>query len=586
MRRPRVGILMSDPVDVRVERFRRGSFIQGKRLTCIGTGEFGGKAHGLAHIHDVLTSRLELQSFADIQVEFPAFTVICTDAFDAFMQRNDLYQLAYSDSADERIALGFQEAELPFEILGDLRDLISQVHTPLAIRSSSLLEDATYEPFAGIYATKMIPNNQYDPDTRFRKLVEAIKYVYASTYFESAKSYMKATNHLLEEEKMAVIIQEVVGKKHAVRFYPELSGVARSYNYYPMGKANPEDGVVNLALGLGKTIVDGGKCWTYSPAYPKVDPPYRSVEEMLKNTQTEFWAVNMGEPFEYNPIQETEYLTLEDITAAEKDETLRYLASTYNPQSGRLSIGISTAGPRLISFAPLLVWQELPLNRLIIAILEICEENFDAPVEIEFAMTIKPNRFGFLQVRRMVVDRDVVEISDAELRGEHILLASESVVGNGILNQIQDVVYMKPQAFESRHTRTITSDLASLNSNLLASSRPYLLIALGRLGTTDPWLGVPIRWAQISGAKAIVESTKQNFKVELSQGSHFFHNLTSQGILYFSLPFDSPHGIDWEWLEHQEVIEETRFVRHVRLCSPLMIKVDGRSSRGVIHKFC
>lgn len=570
----------------KIGRFDRSFFSREKRLSCIGLGEYGGKAHGLAFIHNVLMTELKTEEFPNIDVDFPSLTVVCTDVFDAFMRRNYLDEIVYTDLPDDRIALAFQRAELPFEIVGDLRALVEEVHTPLAVRSSSLLEDSTYEPFAGVYATKMIPNNQFDPDIRFRKLVEAIKFVFASTYFKSAKDYMNATNHSIKDEKMAVIIQEVVGKKHRERFYPELSGVARSYNYYPMGRAKHEDGVVNLALGLGKTIVDGGVSWTYSPSYPKVDPPYRSVEEMLKYSQSDYWAINMGEPDEYDPIRETEYLVLENIVTAESDQTLRYLSSTYDSQSGRLSIGISSKGPRVITFAPLLVWEEFPLNQLIQKILSICESAFNAPVEIEFAMTFNPHRFGFLQVRQMVVASDMVDIDEDELGNETILAASTNVVGNGVINSIQDVVYVKPGDFETKHTRQIASDLARINSNLVANGRPYMLIAIGRLGTTDPWLGIPINWGQISGAKTIVEATQQNFKVELSQGSHYFHNLTSMGVCYFSVPYTGPHQIDWEWLDHQEIIDETQFTRHIKLCSPLLIKVDGRSGRGVIHKFC
>lgn len=581
-----MGVIMPSSDIPQLDKFDRKFFGADKRLTCIGMGDYGGKAHGLANIHDVLLSKLDMDAYPGIQVELPTLTVICTDVFDAFMQRNQLYEVAFSDMPDDRIALAFQKADLPFDILGDLRALIAQVHTPLAIRSSSLLEDAVNEPFAGVYATKMTPNNQFDPDIRFRKLVEAIKFVYASTYFKSAKDYMKATGHKPKEEKMGVIIQEVVGNRHQFRFYPELSGVARSYNYYPMGKAKHEDGVVNLALGLGKTIVDGGISWIYSPTYPKVDPPYRSVEEMLKYTQTEFWAVNMGEPFEYNPIEETEYLLLEDIRSAENDETLRYLASTYNPQSGRLTIGISSSGPRVVTFAPLLVWKEMPVNQLIKDMLSICEETFEAPVEIEFAMTFNPHRFGFLQVRQMVVARDVVDIKEEELHNDKVLLASDTVCGNGVNNQIEDIVYVKPDTFETRHTRVIANELTQINSNLIEKGHPYLLIALGRLGTTDPWLGIPIRWGQISGAKAIVETTQENIQVELSQGSHFFHNLTSLGIIIFSVSFNSPHQIDWEWLSQQEIKQDLQYVRHVKMRTPLSIKVDGRTGWGVIHKFC
>jgi hypothetical protein len=555
-----------------------------KRLHCIGSGDYGGKARGLTFIRDVLISQLNNDDYKDIDFEFPSLTVICTDAFDNFMKRNDLYEIAYSDLPDVDIATAFQNAHLPYEILGDLGELIEQVHEPLAVRSSGLLEDSLYEPFAGVYGTKMIPNNHPDRVVRFRQLEEAIKFVYASTYFQSAKDYIAATQHSIYEEKMAVIIQKVVGKLHRKCFYPELSGVARSYNYYPMNRAKNEDGVVNLALGLGKTIVDGDVCWTYSPAYPKVDPPYRSVEEMLRYSQNEFWAINMIEPPIPDPTSETEYLSLENITTAEKDGTLHYVASTYDSASGRLIIGTSREGPRVITFAPLLVWEQLPLNQLIKNVLNICEETFHAPVEIEFAMTFTPNRFSFLQVRQMVVARDRVEITPQDLADGKILVASKHVIGNGIRDDIKDIVFVKKDTFETRHTRSIASELSRINAKLLADNRPYLLIAIGRLGTTDPWLGIPVKWAEISGAKIIVETVRTDFKVELSQGSHFFHNLTNMGVGYFSVILLDKFTLDWDWLEVQPVIEETEFLRHARLGKPLLVKIDGRKGEGVILK--
>ena len=550
----------------------------------IGTGSLGGKAQGLEYFHRVLIDQFSSDEFPEIQVRIPAMVIICTDVFDKFMERNDLYDIARSDLPDDRIALAFQRAELPFEILGELRRLIAQVHIPLAIRSSSLLEDSTYDPFAGIYATKMIPNNQYDVDRRFRKLVEAIKLVYASTYFGAAKDYLKITNHDLRDEKMAVIIQEEVGKRYGDGFYPELSGVARSYNFYPVGRAKPEDGVVHLALGLGKTIVDGGISWSYSPAYPKVDPPYRSVEELLKQSQTQFWAVNMGEPPDYNPIEETEYLDLRDITVAEADGTLRYLASTYDPYSRRLSIGLGSQGPRVLTFAPLLVLEQIPVNHLVTSLLSISENAFKNPVEIEFAMTFNPHRFSFLQVRRMVVFKDRVKITEQDMIGENVLLASDNVLGNGVFKNVQDIVYVHPEKFESRHTITIAQELSSINRGLVDAGHPYLLIVFGRLGTTDQWLGIPTNWGQVSGAKAIVEATKEDFNVVLSQGSHYFHNLTSLGVCYFSVPFSTKYKIDWEWLGEQEIQAESQYIRHVRLPIPLTIMVDGCGSKGVIHK--
>lgn len=553
-------------------------------LMRIGGGELGGKAQGLAHVRGVLSARSRPERFPGISVDIPPLAVLATDVFDGFMQQNDLYEIAYSDMPGEEIARAFQRADLPFEVLGDLRALIEQVRTPLAVRSSSLLEDARREPFAGIYATKMIPNNRFDPDTRFRQLIEAIKFVYASTFSEAAKDYRRATSHRDDEEKMAVIIQELVGRRYHPRFYPELSGVARSYNYYPIGSARPEDGVVNLALGLGKTVVDGEICWSYSPAYPKAEPPFGSVEQMLKETQVEFWVVNMGEPPEYDPIKETEYLLRENLTAAERDGTLTYLASTYSPLSGRLSIGTGFPGPRVLTFAPLLVLEQIPLNDLIRDLLAICQDALSTPVEIEIAMTFNPHRFAFLQVRTMVTPFGETRVQPEELDGENVLVASESVLGNGVLDTLRDIVYTRPESFDLQHTLAIVPELEVLNRRLLEADRPYLLIALGRLGTTDPWLGIPIKWGKISGAKAVVEATRENVRVELSQGSHYFHNIISLGVKYFTLPFSSRHKIDWDWLARQEVVEETQYLRHVRLPRPVQVKVDGRSSRGVIYK--
>ena len=553
-------------------------------LSCLGTGEIGGKAEGLVSIRDALHAELPGEKFPSISVEIPPMVVICTDIFDAFMEGNGLYDIASSELGDARIARAFQKSDLPFEILGDLRSIVEDVHTPLAIRSSSMLEDTMKAPFAGIYATKMIPNNEYDPDVRFRHLVEAIKFIYASTFKRSAKDYRTTIGHNDRDEKMAVIIQQLVGKRYHTRFYPELSGVARSYNYYPMKPAKPEDGVVSLALGLGKTVVEGGVCWQYSPAYPSLEPPFGSVENLLDGTQTEFWAVNMGEPLAYDPTSETEYLLKDDILAAENDGSLDYLVSTYNAISSRLSIGMPFKGPRALTFAPLLALEKVPFNDLIKALLFTCEHTFHSPVELEFAMTFDPGQFGLVQVRGMAVPTDIVHVSEEELDGEAVLIASESVLGNGSLENVSDVIYTRPENFELKHSKSIVPELQRINSQLLSRGVPYVLIVFGRLGTTDPWLGIPVQWGQVCGAKVIVETTQENVRVELSQGSHYFHNMINLGVKYFSVPFTSSRQIDWAWLDAQEALEETDFVRHVRLPAPLDIRVDGRRGRGVIYK--
>lgn len=568
--------------------FNRSKFLNAEqKITYIGSGEIGGKAHGLASINHIIKSKINNSKFQEIEVGIPAMTIIRTGIFDTFMKQNKLYEIALSDTSDARIAHAFQKADLPFEVLGDLRALISQVTTPLAIRSSSMLEDAMHEPFAGIYGTKMTPNNQTDINMRFKKLVEAIKFVYASAFFRSAKDYMRATPHTNADEKMAIIIQEVIGKRFNKRYYPELSGVARSHNYYAFGHADPKDGIVNLALGLGKTIVDGGFTWSYCPRYPKADPPFNSIDDMLKNTQTHFWSVNMGSSPAYDPINEAEYLIDDHIISAEEDDTLKNIASTLDSQSGRIVMGVFKQGPRLLNFAPILRLNEPPLNDLMIDLMKVCEENEGAPVEIEFAMTFSekgPHKFGFLQVRPMAVSTDIVDVADEELKSDHLLASSSMVLGNGLNEQIHDIVYIKSKTFDVMKTHQIATELENINSSLLKENCPYLLMGFGRWGTSDVTTGIPVNWGQISGAKAVLEASLANVNFEQSQGSHFFHNVTGFGVFYFSVPFEKTNDIDWEWLDSIPAETETEMVRHVRLIKPLKMKVDGRQGKGIIAK--
>jgi hypothetical protein len=566
-----------------IPEFQGEFFDPDRRLTSIGSGSIGAKASGLAFIDGVLRSKFNAQDSAQIQVRIPSLTVIRTDVFDEFLKRNGLNDLAYSESANDVIAHAFQKALLPAEILGDLRRLIEKVHTPLAIRSSSMLEDALNHPFAGVYVTKMIPNNQPSPDIRFQKLMEAIKLVYASTFSKSAKDYLKAIRRSPTDEKMAVIIQEVVGECHADRFYPNVSGIAKSYNFYPIGRSRPEDGMASLALGLGKTIVDGGTCWTYSPAYPGVSAPVASAGELMEQTQNEFWAVHMGKPPAYDPNQETEYLVRLNLSDAEADGTLSYIASVYDAQEDRISTGLDREGPRVLNFAGVLGKRRLPLNEVIRSLLSLSQQALGAPVEIEFAATFDPHRFGFLQVRPMVVPGDKIDIAEEELQGENVLLASENVLGNGIIETIRDIVYVKPKEFEAQYSPRIALELETINRGLLEKERPYVLIGFGRWGSSDPWGGIPVEWGQVCGAKVIVEATRPTMNFELSQGSHFFHNLSSFEVCYFCVPYSGEYAIDWEWLSRQKGEQETPFVRHVVVPTPLQVKVDGRSGRGVIR---
>jgi hypothetical protein len=386
---------------------------------------------------------------------------------------------------------------------------------------------------------------------------------------------------------MAVIIQEVVGESYGERFYPHLSGVCRSYNYYRTGKAKPEEGVVNLALGLGKTIVDGGVSWSYSPAYPKIRPPFASMGELMKNTQLRFWAVNMGKPPAYDPTKETEYLVEAALDAAEYDDTLRWVASTYDPARDRLSPGVGAAGARVLDFAPLLGLELIPLNAVLKHLQDLFEEATGNAVEIEFAMTFPKRsneaaRFAFLQVRPMMVSKEPVELPGNVKETSGLLLVSDRVMGNGVVDSLRDVVYIKPDAFEARRTPRIAEELDKINRELLEAHKPYLLIGFGRWGSSDPWLGIPVNWGQISGAKVIVEATLEGMNVEPSQGAHFFHNISSFRVSYFTVHHNSVPGIDWHWLSEQRIIGETECVRHIELDRPLLVKVDGRTGQGAI----
>lgn len=577
-----------------VPYFNREFFRSPESITRLGDGELGGKACGLVSVRTLLGSMLDVTKYPGIDIQVPKMVVLATDVFDEFMRSNSLHEISLANGTDTQIATAFLHAELPPAIVGDLRALIEEVHTPLAVRSSSLLEDKLFQPFAGVYKTKMVPNNQPDADSRFRKLTEAIKFVYASTFFKNARNYILATEHSSADEKMAVIIQEVVGKYHNKRYYPSFSGVGRSYNFFSSGGAEPADGVVNLALGLGKTIVDGGVSWIYSPARPQAPPPFGSVREILRMTQLEFWAVNMGKPPAYDPTAETEYLCKADLAAADYDGVLARIASTYDPRREQLVPGTTIAGPRVVDFAPLLSYSDLPFNVLVKELLVLGEKILGDAVEIEFAVDLpsKPGegpRFGFLQLRPMLISGEEVEIDAEELSRPNLLLASSRVMGNGTLNSLRDIVYVKPNPFESRFTRQIASEIEQLNRALIEDSRPYLLIGFGRWGSSDPWLGIPVNWGQIAGARVIVEAAIPGMDVEASQGAHLFHNLIGFQVHYLCVPQTREHNalrdnVDRSWLDAQNHTTETEFVRQVRLEKPLLVKVNGRSGKAAIWR--
>ncbi len=554
----------------------------------LGEGRFGGKAEGLKTLYNI-SNHIIFDSYPEFEVTIPGTIILTTSIFDQFMKLNDLYPIALSDLNNRRIAHQFQKASLPSNILGDLRAIASYVKTPLAIRSSSLMEDSARTPMAGMYTTKMIPGNQADEDTRFLKLTEAIKLIYASTFFSEPKSAIKATENDIKKEKMAIIIQDVAGLLHNRRFYPDISGVARTFNYYPTGHSESKDGVISLALGLGKFIVDGGNPWPYTPAYPSSPPPYNSVNDMMKNTQVYYWAINMDTLKEYNPISESEYLIKLTLKEAEYDNSLKYAVSTYDPYSDRLDSGISGKGPRIVTFSPILQNKELPLNELLIDLMKICKDLLKSQVEIEFAVTISrdsktKHKLSMLQVRPLNISEEDISIDLDNISKENIIIKSNNSMGNGKIDNIKDLVFINPDDFNFKDSRTIAREIEVLNKLMLEENRKYILIGFGRWGSSDPWLGIPVTWSMISRAGVIVEASLHGRPVDMSQGSHFFHNITNLRIPYLWIDDFSDDFLTWNWLNGICKDTNQKIVKRVTLINPLKILIDGRIHTGVISK--
>ncbi len=550
-----------------------------------GDSRIGGKASGLMSIIEGLRHRGSNTAFP-MHVSVPEFSVITTEFFLDFVQRNDLRSYADGNAPDERIAMAFMRGEMSPRLTGELWKFVGKTHEPVAVRSSSLREDELKSPLAGIYQTKMIPNNQPSNEIRFRKLIEAVKLVWASTYFSDSREFHRGIGGSASEETMAVILQKVVGRRYGNRFYPLISGVARSFNYYAFGKTKPSDGVVNLALGLGKSIVDGELCWSYSPASPRTPPPFGSAGDMLKGTQSNFWAVNMERITVYDPVAETEYMISSRLEDADYDDTLKFVASTYLPESDRFVHGTGRDGPKVVNFAPILEDRIIPLNDTVRAVLDLCSEESNAPVEIEFAV-MGPGQsedasLGLLQVRPIATFTEEVEISEAELQGVRTVARSRRALGNGI-TEIQYVVYVKPESFSTSKTRQIATEIAGINRKLSKDNHAYLLIGYGRWGSSDPWLGIPVTWGHISCAKAMIEISGPRMRVELSQGSHFFHNLSSFGVGYLSIsePLDGPVNLDII-SAGSEIVHETEHIRCLRIPEGVTVKIDGRKGLGVV----
>ena len=565
--------------------FHRERFDRYSNFARIGEGSLGGKGRGLAFIDHIIKSHTDLNDYDQADVMIPKTVVLCTDIFDEFMYTNELYQVALSDIPDEEILQHFLHARLPARLIGDLMAFLDVVDTPIAIRSSSLLEDSHYQPFAGIYSTYMIPHVP-DKYERLHMLSDAIKAVYASVYYQDSKAYMTATSNVIDQEKMAVILQEVVGEQHGNRFYPTLSGVARSVNYYPIGDEQAEEGTVNLALGLGKYIVDGGQCLRVCPAHPNQILQTSEMEIALKETQTRFYALDLENPPTTFQKDDAFNLLKLRVNAAEPDGTLQYIASTYDPYDQVIRDGIYDGGRKVITFCGVLQQGVFPLPELLQKVMRYGHEEMRRPVEIELAANIHADRTGelyLLQIRPMVDNKMNLEEDIREIPDTDCLLRSHNAIGHGILTDIQDIVYVKTEKWSASMNPAIAEEINKINRRFLDEGQGYVLVGPGRWGSSDPWLGIPVKWPAISAAKVIVEAGLESYRVDPSQGTHFFQNLTSFGVGYFTINDYMNDGIYRQnELNEMAAIEETAHVRVVHFSAPLTIKIDGMKKEGVI----
>lgn len=568
--------------------FSRDTFDTRSLFTRIGSGSLGGKARGLAFVNLLLDEYELRHRFPDVEVAVPESAVVATDAFDRFLDHNDLRGFAIECDDDREIERRFLEAPLPDDTVSDLESFLELIRYPLAVRSSSLLEDSQYQPFAGIYATYMLANDHPDPAVRLSQLQAAIKRVYASTFSRHAKGYLSATPYRLEEEKMAVILQKLIGSSHRSLFYPTFAGVARSHNFYPVPPMASSDGVAAVALGLGATVVDGEPCLRFCPRYPKHLLQFSSVKVALKNSQRQFCALQLGDQARDGAGDAAVCRCGLDV--AEADGTLGYLASTYSRENDAIYDGLSRPGVRLISFAPILKHAMFPLAEILVTLMEIGERGTSAPVEVEFAVDLPmtpgaPAAFGFLQLRPLALSREAAELAITDEDRQAAICHSRSVLGNGRLDGIRDLVVVDFHRFERERSQDVALDVARFNRRLVAENRPYVLVGVGRWGSSEPFLGIPVAWDQIAGARAIVEAGFRDFTVTPSQGTHFFQNLTSSNVGYFTVNPDSGEGfVDWEWLAAQEAAEEASCVRRLRFAQPLVVKMNGKSNEGVIVK--
>lgn len=575
-----------------ITEFSKETFDPQNSFARIGSGSLGGKARGLGFINTLLNSYNIRNRFEGIEIYVPSAVVVATDVFDKFLEINHLENLLVDPPPDEELYRRFKEAQhFPPDIVMKLTEFLDITHEPLAVRSSSLLEDSQYQPFAGVYQTYMIPNDHPEPSVRLQQLLTTIKCVYASTFARKARDYMKATAYRLEEEKMAVIIQRMVGAKHDGRFYPDFAGVGKSYNFYPVPPQSSNDGIVDVALGLGKTVVDGGNTVRFCPKFPRHLLQFFSTKETLKNAQQSFYALDLESGFRSDgTLDPTEFVQLYDLTKAEEDQTLYHVGSTYSPDDDMVHDGVSRSGRRVVTFAPILKHRIFPLPEILELVLDMGTWGMGTPVEIEFAvnLSVPPGHlkeFAFLQIRPLVLSYELEELDVEQVNPEDLICYSTQVLGNGVVTNIHDIVVVDIHKFDRGKSREAAQEVSALNAKLLAQRRPYVLIGVGRWGSLDHWLGIPVTWDQIAGAAAIVESGFKDLNVTPSQGSHFFQNITSFRVGYFTVnAFIDLGFIDWDWLLAQEPVEQLQYTAHLRFDEPITVKINGHKNKGIILK--
>jgi len=571
-----------------IAQFNRDRFDEYLTFTRIGAGSLGGKARGLAFLDSLIKRNKLNRKYPNVQIRIPNTLVLTTETFDEFMEENDLYKVALSDASNEDILKDFLKAKLPIRVQEDLLIFIKIIRNPVAVRSSSLLEDSHYQPFAGIYSTYMIPCTTKNENLKIGIITDAIKAVYASAFYAESKAYMSATSNIIDEEKMGIVVQEAVGRQYGNAFYPSFSGVGRSINFYPIEPEQPEDGIVDVALGLGKYIVDGGMSIRFSPYHPKKILQLSTPDMALRETQKYFYAIDLSSDDQPLNTNDSGNLLKIKIKEAEKDGTLQQISSTFDLQNQIIRDGSGTKGKKIITFANILKYNTFPLAEILKDILSIGEKEMNKPVEIEFAVELDnkkglPGTFYILQIRPIVENQEELNEDISAITKEETIIYSKSALGNGNINNIFDIIYVKPDSFDASHSEEIANMVGDLNKQMIEEDKNFVLVGPGRWGSSDPWLGIPVKWPQISMARLIVESGLDNYRVDPSQGTHFFQNLTSFRVGYFTVnPFIGDGHYDIDFLNAQEAIFENEFVRHIRFKDPLSIKIDGKNKTGVL----